>query len=126
MKSFIISLVIAAIMIAGSIVYGNHMTSMSEELVAANNRLTQALEDENYTSAKYTADKISDYLENKRALLAATDNHEVLDKIEIYLEELYSYIEGAHKADALSRCRVLGFLYEHLPKNYELKLENIL
>lgn len=126
MKSFIISLAIAALIVAGSVAYGIHMQTVSEELISINDRLSQAVEEENYESASYMTEKIEDYLNSKRTLLAAIDNHEVLDKIEMNLEELSSFIEGAQKTDALSKCRVLGFLYEHLPKNYELKFENIL
>lgn len=119
-------MVIAAAIVAGGIAYGRHMKTISNEFVSANNRLTQAIEEENFESAGYITDKIKMYMEKKKTVLAATDNHEVLDKIEINLQELVSYIEGRQKADALSKCRVLGYLYERLPTNYELRLENIL
>ena len=39
---------------------------------------------------------------------------------------IQSYVNGAHRTDAISKCRVLGFLFEHMPKNEYVKLENIL
>ena len=125
-ESFITSLVIAAFIVAGSIAYGMHIDNVSSELVSINTRLTDALEAEDFGEAEKIVDEAQSYFSKKRAMLGATDNHEVLDKIEINIQELSSYVEGRQKADAISHCRVLGYLYEHLPKNYKLKLENIL
>ena len=126
MKSFITSLVIAAFIVAGSIAYGMHIDKISSELVTINAQLTHAIEDKDFAQAEEIANEVQSYFNKKRAMLGATDNHEVLDKIEINLQELFSYVEGSQQTDALSRCRVLGYLYEHLPKNYKLRLENIL
>ena len=126
MKSFITSLVIAAFIVAGSIAYGMHIDKVSSELVSINTRLTDAIEADDFDGAGKIVDEVKSYFGEKRVMLGATDNHEVLDKIEINIQELFSYVEGRQKADALSRCRVLGYLYEHLPKNYKLKFENIL
>ena len=126
MKSLIISLVIAAAIIAGSIAYGMHMDKVSSELMNVNERLTQSIMEEDFAKASEIAEEMREYLDKKRTMMTATDNHEVLDKIEIYMRELSSYIGEENKADALSRCRVLEYLYDHLPKNYELRLENVL
>ena len=126
MKSFITSLVIAAFIVAGSIAYGMHIDKISSELVTINARLMHAIEAEDFENAEEIADEVQSYFNKKRAMLGATDNHEVLDKIEINIQELFSYVEGRQRTDALSRCRVLGYLYEHLPKNYKLRFENIL
>ncbi len=126
MKSFITSLVIAAFIIAGSIAYGAHIDNVSSELLDINARLTDAVEEDDFDAAMNSVNEARAYFDKKRAMLGATDNHETLDKIELNLQELLSYVEGRAKTDALSRCRVLGCLYEHLPKNYKLKFENIL
>ena len=53
-------------------------------------------------------------------------NKQNFDKIEMNISEVEGYINGEEQTDAVSHCRVLGFLFEHLPKNYKFKLENIL
>ena len=123
MKSFITSLVIAAFIVAGSIAYGMHIDKVSSELVSINTRLIDTLEAEDFDGAEEVVNEVQSYFDKKRAMLGATDNHEVLDKIEINIQELCSYVEGRQKTDAISRCRVLGYLYDHLPKNYKLKFE---
>ena len=52
--------------------------------------------------------------------------NKIFDKIEMNISEVEGYINGGEQTDAVSHCRVLGFLFEHLPKNYKFKLENIL
>lgn len=126
MKSLIISLVIAIAIIGSSIFYQAHLNSVSKELISKNDKIEESIKKGDYIAAKNLTDDSMAYLEKQRTILAATDNHEVLDKIEMNLNELYEYIKGSQETDAMSKCSVLRFLYEHLPKNYELKLENIL
>lgn len=126
MKGVIISAVIAILIVLGSIAYTNHMESVSDELGEINDIIVDALTSENYAQASEYVGKLNDYLDSHHTILAATGNHEEIDKIEMNISELTEYIEGEEKTDALSNCRVLDFLFEHLPKNYELKWENVL
>lgn len=126
MKSLVISLVIAITIVGASILYQAHLNSVSKELISKNDKIEESIKKGDYIAAKSLTDESMAYLEKQRTILAATDNHEVLDKIEMNLNELYEYIKGSQETDAMSKCSVLRFLYEHLPKNYELKLENIL
>ena len=113
MKGVIASAVIAVVIVAGSVAYTNHIDKVSRDLGEINDRVMAFLYD-------------GDYLDENRTVLAATGNHEDFDKIEMNISEVEGYINGGEQTDAVSHCRVLGFLFEHLPKNYKFKLENIL
>lgn len=126
MKSFIAAIVIAVTMIGGSLWYINHIEKISDELVQLNEEIIVLLEQEDFEQAEEKIGRINQSIDQKRTILAATGNHEELDKIEIYTLELEQYTKGRAREDALARCRVLTLLLEHLPKNYQLKLENIL
>ncbi len=126
MKGVIISLCIAVVMVVGSVIYTSHIDAVSEELAEMNRSIIMALEEADFDAAERETVKMAEYLDKKDTVLAATGNHEEIDTIEINVFELVSYIHGEQKTDALARCNVLGFLFEHLPKNYKLKLENIL
>jgi len=126
MKGVWISLSIAAAVIIGSIVYTNHIDNVSQELCGINDRIMVHLETENYSDAAYEAEKLSEYLEKKRTVLDATGDHDELNKIEINISEMSGFIEGEQQFDAISKCMVLDFMFSHLPRNYKLKLENIL
>ena len=126
MKGVIVSLCIAAAIVAGSAAYTSHTKKVSRELSEINAVVMESLENGDYDSAAEEIEKLGGYLEKKRAILSATGNHEELDKIEMNISEMSGYADGQQQTDAIAHCRVLDFLFEHLPKNYELKLGNIL
>lgn len=126
MKAFITSIVIAAVIVAGSILYTHKLETISGELAAMNDVITEHIEKENYDDADKKISELGEYLEDKREMLATTGNHQELDNIQIYLSELKRFSQGEMKTDALSRCQVLDFLFHHLPQDYRLRIENIL
>ena len=103
MKGVIASAVIAVVIVAGSVAYTNHIDKVSRDLGEINDRVMAFLYDGDYESA---GDEI--------------------EKLVMNISEVEGYINGGEQTDAVSHCRVRGFLFEHLPKNYKFKLENIL
>lgn len=126
MKGVVISMCIAVVMVVSSIAYSSHMKKVSEELVGINDNIMVCLMKEDYEGAKDELGSLIEYIERNRTMLAAIGDHEEFDKIEMNIAEMAGYINGQEKTDAMSRCRVMDFLFEHLPKNYEMKLENVL
>ena len=126
MKSFIVSIIIAAIVIAGSIMYTHRLETISDKLIAINDAVTERIENEQYGEADEKIRELGEYLEEQREMLATTGNHQELDNIQIYLAELKRFSVGQMKTDALSRCQVLDFLFRHLPQDYRVRIENIL
>lgn len=126
MRSLIISLVLAAVILTGGIFYTSMIEDISDDFSQINSELMYYVDKEDYQSALGKAEEMKKYLDEKSTLLAAMGNHEEIDEIEGTLEELTSYIKDEKKADAGSKCSSLGFLFKHLPRNFKLKAENIL
>ncbi len=126
MKSVIISIAIAALIVAGSLFYTKNLEKVSEELRGINDKVSECIEGGDYFGADAEIDRLTAYFNSRRAVLDMIGDHEEMDKIEMNLYELTEYSRGQKQTDALSRCHVLDFLFEHLPLNYKLKLENIL
>lgn len=126
MKSVVISVFIAAAIVAGSIAYTRHLERLSEEFLQINKKVTEYVDAEDYFNADAEIEHLSAYLEQKRVVLDATGNHDEIDKIKMNLSELAEYSGGQQKTEALSKCRTLDILFKHLPMDYELKIENIL
>ena len=126
MKAFVTSIVIAVIIVAGSAMYTHELETISDELVAINDVITENIENGQYDEANGKISELDRYLEEKREMLATTGNHQELDTIQINLSELKRFSQGEMQTDALSRCQVLDFLFHHLPQDYRLKIENIL
>lgn len=126
MKGVVTAALIAVVMIIGGALYTNHIEKVSEELGSINDDIMVYLTDGNFEGASDEMGKLIEYLQRNRVMLAATGDHADFDKIEMNISEMAGYISGGQQTDALSRCKVLSFLFEHMPNNYELKLENIL
>ena len=110
MKGVIASAVIAVVIVAGSVAYTNHIDKVSRDLGEINDRVMAFLYDGDYESAGDEIEKLVQYLDENRTVLAATGNHEDFDKIEMNISEVEGYINGGEQTDAVSHCRVLGFL----------------
>lgn len=126
MKSVIISAILAAVMVTGALVYTNRLNYVSQSLLEMNENTAQYLEREDYDLALAEINKIKEYLKKKHSLLEAMGNHAELDEIEMNVSQMQRYTEGEQGTDALSHCQVLSFLFEHMPENEYVRLENIL
>jgi hypothetical protein len=126
MKSVAISIIIAVLIVIGSLAYTRNLENVSGELLEMNAKISDCISAEDYSGADAEIERLAAYLDRKRSVLDATGDHAEMDKIEMNISELTEYAKAGQQADALSRCRVLEFLFEHLPLNYKLKFENIL
>ena len=126
MRSFIVSLLIGAFLITGSILYTKNMERISSEMIECNDIIYSLISEGNYDEAVTLVDSLKNYMDRKSVMLAAIDNHEEIDKIENSLAQLEQYILQKSQADSLALSKALDVHLQHLPKNYRLKLENIL
>ncbi len=95
-------------------------------MVGENQKIIESIETEDYPEAARRADELETYVERHKSALAASIDHSNLDTIDIYMSQTKKYVQTGQKADALASCEVLGMLFARLPRDYELKWENIL
>ncbi len=126
MRSVIVALVIIAISVGGSVIYTNHLENTANEMLLKNNIITINILNENYNDAEIEIKSLQKFVKEKRAVLDAVGNHQELDDIEGELAQLLAFTHEDDKKQALSKCYMLDFLIESLPRNFKLKLENIL
>lgn len=126
MRSFLISLLIGTVLIAGSEIYFWRMAKVSEELASQNEAVVQCLEKGDTEQAGRELERLISMVNEKRGLLEAMGEHGSIDKIETYAAEAGQYADMGESADALAKCRSLDILITHMPKNYRLCWENIL
>lgn len=125
MKSFIAALVLFAVLVAGGIFFVEYIDDISEQMLAQNTEITSLIENERFSEAKPLVKKLSEFIEQKRAIILTTMDHSYVDTIELYICELEKYVEYRGKSDALAKSNVLNKLFKNLPRNYKLKWENI-
>lgn len=126
MKSVIVALIIGALTVFGSIGYTNHLEKISVEMIEKNKEIEKDIVSDNFEEASKKSEQLSGFVREKRTLLDAVGNHQELDEIERSLSELTAFTEENRRADALSKCYSLDFLMKALPRNFKIKIENIL
>lgn len=104
----------------------NKLNDVAEDLSGINDEVREEIENRRYKSASQKIDELYGYLDDEERYFEAFSDHEELDKIRMTLSELEEYTDAGAGTEALAKTNVLEFLFEHLPKNYRLRLENIL
>ncbi len=126
MKSVIITLIIGALMIGGSIFYTSHLKKESAKLVSITEDIKSSVINEDFKTAEAQISNLGHSVTRFEKFFLATGDHIEMDNIKINLSELKSFAEYEMKSDALSKVYVLEFLFEHLPHNSQLRIGNIL
>lgn len=125
MKSFMLTIVLGILLISGSLLHMQKLQTSAEELINHNQTLTEQLRNDDFSGALKSVDTLHVKICEIEPFFATLGNHDEMNIIEQNLAELQSYIEGGQKYDAISKAYVISFLFEHLPKNLHIKLENI-
>ena len=126
MKSFIVTLIIGAVLVTGSVFYSHHLASEAHKLSEITNSIKESVKSEDYESAKKQTEKLNKRVSDFEKFFLATGDHLEIDNIKINLAELKSYVSNKKQSDAMSKIYVLEFLFEHLPHNSKIRIGNIL
>ncbi len=126
MKSFIFAIFMAIIITAGCLFYTNRLNNLSTELDDQCITILNSIKEEDFEKAWENTQYLEEFLEEKKVILASFIDHNELDKVETNLEQMKVYIAEEKRSDALANCKSLSALFLHFPKNYKVKIENIL
>ena len=126
MRSVIITLIIAVVMVGGSVMYASHLKEQSEMLSEITKDIKDDITNENYSSAADGIKRLDKNVSRFEKFFLATGDHIEMDNIKTNISELKSYTKHKMKGDAMSKIYVLEFLFEHLPHNNQVKIRNIL
>ena len=126
MKSVIITLIIGAAMIGGSILYSSYLDRESKKRSHITSDIKTCVLNDDFNKAQEKISELNKSVEHFEKIFLATGDHIEMDNIKIHLSELKSYAEYRKKSDALGKIYVLDFLFEHLPRNSQIRIGNIL
>lgn len=126
MKSFIVSVSILFVLIFGSIGFNYCLDKIDKEMLSSVDEITNAIERSDFEDANKMSKELSEYIDEKKPLLASILNHESIDNIEAEISDLLGYTEKSDLVEAIVSTKRLKHLFEHLPENYKLLFQNIL
>ena len=126
MKTFWSAILIFAIIIGGGIASNICLDRLSDELLDATEGISDDVEEENFDKAYEKAEELSEFVDKKKILMASILNHENIDDIEEAISGLLGYTKKKNLTEASVSIKKLEHLFEHLPENYRLQLQNVL
>lgn len=123
-KAIITTLVAIALIIGGAILEHISITNSFNEMKEKLN--TVYVKADNETAERSDIERFREsWLEHKKFLHCYIPHNDIKD-VEVYLAEAEALIIKKHYGFALSKLNVLKQMFEHLPKTYDTKPENIL
>lgn len=126
MRTFLVSILIAALLLGGGLLFNSGMNRVSGELAAQNSEALKSITAGDFVLASTLAEQMNDYITKKYTLLATVVDHNIIDDIELCVSELTGYTEKEDATEARVRCLRLGKLIRRLRTNYNVTLQNIL
>lgn len=126
MRSFVVAMTIAGILIVGGVFFNISLNKLSGELFEASSQIEEYINNGDFEKASESISELSEYVDKKKPILASIISHDNIDDIEVCISELWGYTDNSSLVDSIAQCRKLEHLFEHLPSNYGLKAENIL
>ncbi len=126
MKSFITALIIAVLLCIASFYYSFKIKGVSDMLLSDTERISTALDDDNFSGAADMTRRLDRSVKQLEPFLSAFGNHEDVTLVEGCLAQLEVYAEGMDKTEALASSKYLANMFEHMPQNLYIRLENVL
>ena len=126
MKSVIITFIIGAAMIGGSIFYSSYLDRESKKLSHITSDIKTCVLNDDFNKAREKISELNKSVEHFEKIFLATGDHIEIYNIKIHLSELKSYAQHRMKSDAIGKIYVLDFLFDHLPRNSQIRIGNIL
>jgi len=126
MKTFWGAILILAILVGAGVASNICLDRLSDELLDATSKINDDVESENFEKAYEKAEDLSEFIDKKKTLMASILNHENINDIEEVISDLLGYTKKSDITEASVSVKKLEHLFEHLPENYRLQLQNVL
>ncbi len=125
MRSFVWSLVFAAVLLGAMYGYKVYLNDVSENLLTLVDHLDAAAREEDWESAETATDTLADAWEKTGPRLALFTDHDALDDVMQTVAELKGYLRFRESAEFMAETETLRALLEHIPKREALTIYNI-
>ena len=126
MKSFFVAILIFAGLIVSGFAFNSCLNDTSQRLLKSCEEIRGKVESESFEDAYKSAEELSEYIDRQKPLISSILDHSSIDDIEKEISDLLGYTENKDKVNSIVSLKELEHMFEHLPENYSLTLQNIL
>lgn len=126
MKTFLVAMLVLAILITGVLTYSSYLIKAEGELISDIEEISDCVNREDWNEADEKTKALIENWKKHEAILAMFNDHEDLDEIRLSIGDLkdsISHSDVEHTEKAITEFKIL---LERLRKNESLSLENIL
>lgn len=126
MKTFIASLAVLGILIAGISVYSVYLENTTDDLLSNLDKVSECSYKEQWEECRHQTDKLIEIWIKNQPVLSMFNDHEDIDEINLSisaLKESVKFEDTEHTFKSLEETKIL---IERIRKNETLSLENIL
>lgn len=125
MKSAIISITIICLLISGWFIMYTFVSNLSQDLLSQLKHMEANLDNNDWNSMKSTLSRLSVQWRKASDKLMLVLDHEEMEKINMSLIKLDSYIKIKNKGLTTGEIASLKFLIDHIKEKESLSLDNI-
>lgn len=126
MKTFIISLLVLALLIVGIFSYSEYLETTTANLNAKLSLISEVLKNEQWEKCSEEINDLMKYWKNNEPILAMFNDHEDVDHVKLSISELNVYIKKHNQEEAFKTLEETVIYLERIRKNENLSLENVL
>ena len=125
-KETVICIIVIVLIVIINTIETKYTKDAFGELVIELDEMREVLTSENESQPlKGKVDKIVNDWKDKNEIIAFYIEHNELEKLEMYLWELNSYIETGEKNMAIQVLDTCKYMVSHIKEKYEFSLKNI-
>lgn len=126
MKSFIVAIVVAALLVGGSVGYSIYIDRVTKEINDGTKKVEDAVRADDFVRAKEELSDVEGIIEKESTLLGSIVEHKEMFEIKRNIYEIGVFLESKNKEESLSRLKAIYTVSEQLSGNTALKISNIL
>ena len=125
MRTFCFALLLLAIIVTGLFLYNSFLVRESDALLADIDRLSRAVDEENWEKVDETLDAVLSGWEKASPRLALFTDHSLLDDILLTTSAASGYAKTREGPELCAEIETLRSLVSHIPMRERLTLYNI-
>lgn len=126
MKTFIISMVVLAILLTGISIYSYYLKGAVNDIYESIAQVSELTYNKDWENCKKSTEKLVNIFDKNEAILAMFNDHEDIDNLKLSIAELKESVLHENYEHTFKSLEETKILIERIEKNENLTLENIL
>ncbi len=126
MKSFVVAILVAVLLVGGSVGYSFFMKNTAELIEEKAVSVEKLVESGDFEGAKSKLSEFHDTLDEKNSVIGSVIEHKEIFEIKRNMAEIEVFLDSENKEESLSRIKSILAVLKQLSDNSALGIYNIL